>query len=154
GIAPNHWQRKEPVATELFGIDVIENLGRQVRLRVLLVSEDDMLPEAHDLDFFVRVLAMPRDVGKDGPLADRIEEAGGDLFDEDWLAEHAADYIRKAVLERTVNADARPRFSSLHAVKKTWKQEDKLPQAVFLVDLAKASFGEHLVAGQRWDTAA
>src|SRR5262249_55061636 len=123
------------------------------------------LPDARDVDWFVRALceeeplvdnprSSARERDAEPMLLARIAEAGGDLFDGEWLSEHAGEIVKKVRRLEVANEGARPRSSALQQKKRAGKHEEKLPQAVFALDLREAAAAAHLRPGDCWDSCA
>lgn len=152
------------MSTAQYGVRVLEKQGASLTLVVLSISEDTPVPpDPRDTDLFVRFLCdaeasdnpRPRGVKRREPaLPTQIESDGGDLWDDDWLAEHANRYIASVELLGSRNVDAPARFASYRSRKRLFEHEDELPQATYRIGLTDAAWAGHLIEGDAWESAA
>ena len=130
-------------------------------LEVLSISEDTPEPpDPRDLDIFIRFLAENENAIPARPrtrkpvLEKRITKDGGDLHDDDWMSEHAGQYVTAVELIRSKNLEAPGRSSTYSRKVKRWKHEDELAQAEFRLTVADPAYAAHLEPGEVWESCA
>jgi hypothetical protein len=133
------------MSTDLYGIRILAREGPTVTFRVFNVYGDwKGLPNPVLGGFWVHVAS-------EGALRDEI---GDRRFDEDWLREHAWDYVRSAVLLEMANYCTPLRYTFYYERGGHWVEEQRLPQAVFRVTYSDVRWVEHLDVGSAWGTTA
>jgi hypothetical protein len=169
------------MGTTLWHVEVVKLAGDTVRLAVR-VADADAGPFETGNAFVLRMLYEPA-TGLDsnykdtafGPLGEAIEE--DQIYDDDWLAKHGAEFLRSVELADVVNGDV-DRASSqariekaliaegkkrrskgwdelvLERMKRFWSDPKNLPSAVYVIQTTNEKWLAHLKRGQKWNSAA
>jgi hypothetical protein len=151
------------MSTPQLGIRIEELEAKRLRIRLFGIADETGLPSHKELDLFVRLLADAEPV-MDNPRAKKDRNAepalvadlaadGGDVFDEPWLADNAARYVKRVKLVERINRETAERASVLGRGRK-FKAEEKLRQAVFDVEVKKPAYLAHLRVGDVWESTA
>jgi len=136
------------MSTDLYGVRVLERVGRVLLLDVFCVYGDiTFLPDPNNPHFFVQLL-WDKNPGSAAAAARWPER----LTDTPWLFENAARFIERVELLALDNYPGELEATFYYHRDGGWEGEERLPRGRYRVEAADVRWVDHLSAGQSWGT--
>jgi hypothetical protein len=168
------------MSTTLWHVEVFKIAGDTVRLAVR-VNNADSGPFETNNRFVLRILFDQATESRNykivpvGPLGEVIDE--DKIFDDEWLDEHASEFIKSVEVSNVVNGDVSRASSQAkieaaliadgkkkdeagwkelvgERMKAFWAEPKNLPSAVYTIHVTDEKWLAHLKPGQKWGSAA
>lgn len=150
----NYTNKNKTMSTDLYGIRVLEKKDQELKIKVFLTYYDmDYIPNSKA--FFLMVLWEKAAMDEEGLLAQEISDE--QIFNEDYMDEHAPKYISKVKETAALNYPVKnlSSYSTFYYEREgQWKDEDLLAQKDFVITMTDAKWIEELKEGMSWGTTA
>ncbi len=143
------------MSTDLYGIRVLSKEKKEVKFQVFVVYYDIHDLPSENKGFFLGVLWDQADTrfGSGGPLGDEISV--NQICDEKFVLNNADKYIESVKLIETKNCPFNPKnnYSTFYYERNgKWKDEEKLIQGIYKVNVFDEKWIQHLEIGMSWGT--